>query len=119
MKIFLTLACVFLVIAQESIAQPSQTAKGVLMVKFKSSDALRGKNPTSALKSIHDEIRLAPVWTELHQRAFQKVLTRNAPSQIESKSLEAISRIYTLTFPEHFDETLMIARLQNLTSSSD
>ncbi len=114
MKIFLTLACVFLVIAQGSTAQPIETAKGVLMVKFKSSDALRGKTPTSALKSIHDEIRLAPLWTELHQRAFQKVLTRHAPSQVESSSLEAISRIYTLRFPEHLDESLLAARLQKL-----
>jgi subtilisin family serine protease len=114
MKVFLALFCFFLAMVKEGISQPIETAKGVLMVKFKSSDALRGKNPTSVLKNIHDEIRLAPLWTESHQHAFQKVLTRNAPSQIESRSLESISRIYTLTFPEHFDETLMIARLQKL-----
>ncbi len=114
MKVFLALFCFFLAVVKEGIAQPIETAKGVLMVKFKSSDALRGKHPTSVLKNIHEEIHFAPVWTESHQRAFQKVLTRNAPSQIESKSLEAISRIYTLTFPEHLDETLIVARLQKL-----
>ncbi len=114
MKIFLTLACILVVMVQDGISQPIQTAKGVLMVKFKSSDPLRGKNPTSVLKNIHDEICLMPLWTESHQRAFQNMLTRNAPSQVESSSLESISRIYALTFPEHLDETLIVARLQKL-----
>lgn len=115
MKNFLALLCLLLaVVTVKGIAQPRQVAKGVLMVKFKSSDALGTETLTRALKSIANDAQLTPVWTAAHQHAFEKTASRNAPKQLDSKSLESLSRIYTLTFPEHLDESLLATRLRKL-----
>jgi subtilisin family serine protease/photosystem II stability/assembly factor-like uncharacterized protein len=115
MKFFLTLSWILLIeITATGLAQPRQVAKGVLMVKFKSSNALRTETPTRLLKSISEEIQLSPIWTAAHQHALEKNAARNAPNQLESRSLQSISRIYTLTFPEHLDESLIALRLQKL-----
>lgn len=115
MKSLLALFSILLVVAKvESVAQSCQTAKGVLMVKFKSGNALRTETLTRALKSISDEAQLTPVWTSAHQHAFEKNAARNAPKQLETTSLESLSRIYTLTFPEHLDESLLATRLRKL-----
>ncbi len=115
MKFFLALSWILLIeITATGLAQSRQVAKSVLMVKFKSSNALRTETPTRLLKSISEEIQLSPIWTAAHLHALEKTAARNAPNQIESKSLQSISRIYTLTFPEHLDESLIASRLQKL-----
>lgn len=114
MKPFLALSFSVFFLSSLAQAQPQETASGVLMVKFKPSDARRGFSPTSLLASLGDEFRLSPVWTEGHERAFQRTALRNAPRQIESASLESLSRIYALTFPERLDATLIAARLRKL-----
>ncbi|MFQ3598596.1 MAG: S8 family serine peptidase, partial [Chloroherpetonaceae bacterium] len=68
--------------------------------------------PTRILKSISNDAQLTPVWTQTYQQAFEKTASRNAPNRPESKSLESLSRIYMLTFPEHLDESLIASRLR-------
>lgn len=125
MKSFLALFCILLAAAEmKSVAQPRQVAKGVLMVKFKSSQPLRTERLTNLLSHISDDAQLAPVWTAAHQRALEKTASRNPLSQTESKSpqlsskesssLESLSRIYALTFPAHLDESYIAARLRKL-----
>lgn len=101
-------------LTEKGFSQSPKPIKGALMAKFKTTDALRGQTPTRILKSISDDIQLAPVWTEGHQRAFQKVAARNAPNQVETQSLESISRICAISVPEHLDESLVVNRLRKL-----
>lgn len=114
MKLLFALLSVLLVIRVEALAQSSQIAKGVLMVKFKSSDDVYDRNLTRLLKSISNDAQLTAVWTPAHQHTFEKNAARNAPNRLESKSLESLLRIYKLTFPEHLDESLIAARLRKL-----